>query len=512
MSSIFPIIPISQNKLSDVKRYSYNRCYYRGSKLKIMRKPIIKSILLITLSSILSLTIYSTFILDRDQNIQATYAYPKLVNHVKPVNPAHMQGWSTTAPLNFTSAASLATSAVVSINAHDGNDMSFFGRERFENSMGSGVIVHRDGYLVTNRHVIENMNYIEVSLHNKSVYPASLVGIDASTDLAVLKIDGAEFSYLDFADSDQTNIGEWVLAVGNPFSLSSTVTAGIVSAKGRSIDILDDPSSVESFIQTDAAVNAGNSGGALVNTQGKLVGINTAILTKSGRYEGYSFAVPSNLVKKVCEDLIEYGAVQRAYLGVGIEELTLGKAAKLGLDHAFGTLINRIEPNSAADDAGLQVGDVVVELDGFLTNEVSILQERVALKRPGEKVQLKVRRRDKIVLMDVALKNINNERAIIRAPRNKLMTEIGFSIRDLNNFEKELHELEGVKITLVDQSGKAAKVGIKKDFIIEFCNDVKIISTNQLMELLEEVRGDIYLEGHYPDDNTTNSHTYILKR
>lgn len=462
--------------------------------------------------SVLSTSLLVHFFMNKEPDVLIReIAVPTYVNNLDYAeNPAQAKGWSTTAPLNFTGAASLATKSVVSIRAHEGDEFSLFSRERFEQSSGSGVLISEAGYIVTNRHVIENMSHIEVTLYDKTIYPAILVGIDASTDLAVLKIDGRDLDYLDFANSDATQIGEWVLAVGNPFSLSSTVTAGIVSAKGRSINILDEATSIESFIQTDAAVNPGNSGGALVNTRGELVGINTAILTKSGRYEGYSFAVPSNIVRKISSDIIEFGAVQRAMLGVNIQEMTLKQAMRMGLEHTQGILITAVETGSAAETAGLRAGDLLLKVDGSAVNEISLLKEKLALKRPGDQVNVQFRRNEKILELDVALKNVQNTFDLIRAPRNALLREIGFDLRDLSAYELELFDTKGAFVSRVDPSGLAAESNLSVGFIVEFCNDVRVLNSNQLIQMLEAIEGEIYLEGRYNDSE--EQFVYVLRR
>jgi serine protease Do len=277
-------------------------------------------------------------------------------------------GVSPALPTTFTSfstAALLATPAVVNVKTIQQNDAFQLWGEGVQTSAGSGVILSDDGYIVTNGHVIEQADRIEVTLHDKREFQAELIGIDPSTDLALLKIKARKLPFLVFGNSDSLMVGEWVLAVGNPFNLESTVTAGIVSAKGRSIDVLDSQDRIESFIQTDAAVNPGNSGGALINAAGQLVGINTAIVTQSGRYEGYSFAVPANLASKVIRDLRDYGIVQRGLMGVAIENLDIRMAGDLGLKSAAGVRITRVSPGSGAEDAGLKKDDVIISINNI---------------------------------------------------------------------------------------------------------------------------------------------------
>lgn len=263
-------------------------------------------------------------------------------------------------------------------------------------SSGSGVIVSPEGYIVTNHHVIEDATTLRITLYNKRKYDAEVIGMDTQTDLALIKINSPNLSTLPMGNSNQLDVGEWVLAIGHPFNLTSTVTAGIVSAKARNINILGDEYSIESFIQTDAVVNPGNSGGALINAEGQLVGINTAILTKSGVSEGYSFAIPSNLVRKVITDLRAYGQVQRAILGVNIFDVTDEIAFELGLSQVEGVFIQSVTPGGTAFHAGLTKGDVILKVNDIPTATVPELQEQVALYRPGDSISLVYMRNGKI--------------------------------------------------------------------------------------------------------------------
>lgn len=265
-------------------------------------------------------------------------------------------------------------------------------QQQVQEASGSGVIISSDGYIVTNNHVVGQASDIIVSLYNGRGYNAKIIGTDPSTDLAVIKIDETNLPEAVLADSDDVRVGDWVLAVGNPFNLASTVTAGIVSAKARNINILTDNSAIESFIQTDAAVNPGNSGGALVNLKGELVGINTAIATPTGTYAGYSFAVPSNIVRKVMKDLIEYGEVQRGYLGVVIQDLSWQLAEQLDLDVSQGVVVANLVRNGPADKAGLEIKDVILEMDGNAINSSSRLLEIIASHKPGDELDVVIQR------------------------------------------------------------------------------------------------------------------------
>ena len=271
-------------------------------------------------------------------------------------------------------------------------------------SGGSGVIISSGGYIITNNHVIEDASMIDVTLHNRRTFTAKVIGTDSQTDLALIKIDARGLQPLSYANSDWVETGEWVLAVGNPFNLASTVTAGIVSAKARNINILTGSYAVESFIQTDATVNPGNSGGALVNINGDLIGINTAIITESGLSEGYSFAIPSNLVKKVITDLMRYGEVQRAILGVQIDDVTDEIAADKKLPDVAGVLIRDVTEGGGASESGLRSGDVIISINGVPTGSVPELQEQIARYNPGDRISLeyfrsgKQYRKDGVVL------------------------------------------------------------------------------------------------------------------
>ncbi|MDL2296845.1 trypsin-like peptidase domain-containing protein [Bacteroidales bacterium OttesenSCG-928-C03] len=269
---------------------------------------------------------------------------------------------------------------------------------------GSGVIIDPNGYIVTNNHVVAEANKITVTLNDKKEYEATIVGTDPTTDLALIKINAKDLPYLTFANSDDVRIGEAVLAVGNPFNLTSTVTAGIVSAKARNLNILGEQSSVESFIQTDAAVNQGNSGGALVNSSGQLIGINTAIASGNGYFTGYSFAIPANIAKKVILDLKEYGTVKRAYLGVMVMEVTYKMAEELNLEKVQGVYVTEVTPNGAAESAGLKVGDIILSVGNHTLSSMSELREAMIQYSPNETVSVKYLRNHVEHTKDIKLK------------------------------------------------------------------------------------------------------------
>jgi serine protease Do len=316
-------------------------------------------------------------------------------------------------PIDFSAAAEEVMPAVVNVTSitqfkarseWERRYMELFGAPEADQSTGSGVIISNKGYIVTNNHVIKGASTVEVTLFDKRKFKATVIGADPSTDLAVLKINADKLPTVEFANSDEAKIGEWVLAVGNPFELNFTVTAGIISAKGRNINILGDQRSIESFIQTDAAVNPGNSGGALVNADGKLLGINTAIATPTGTYAGYSFAVPINLVKKVVSDLMEFGEVKRGYLGVVIQEINSDIAKKENLSVNEGVLVTDLVSGGAAEKSGVKIGDVIVKVDGIDTKSVPELQEQIGSRNPGDLVTLTIHRNGSMKELNLKLK------------------------------------------------------------------------------------------------------------
>ena len=284
-------------------------------------------------------------------------------------------------------------------------------------SFGSGVIISEDGYIVTNYHVVEESDEIQVVLNDKRTFTAELVGTDPSTDIALLKLESTNLPYISFGNSDILKVGEWVLAIGNPFNLTSTVTAGIVSAKARNINILRDQSNypIESYIQTDAAVNKGNSGGALVDLKGELVGVNSAIISPSGSYSGYSFAIPINLVKKVVDDIMKYGEVQRAVLGVTIKNINSEIAKKYNLDKIEGILIIGVSKDGAAKDAGIKEGDVILKITDIKVNSMAELTEQIGKYSPGDKVYVTIKRDNKRKQFDVLLRHMHGNTKIVTA-------------------------------------------------------------------------------------------------
>lgn len=376
------------------------------------------------------------------------------------------------------------------------------GREfkQYGSGSGSGVIISSEGYIVTNNHVIENASEIEVILNDNSKYNAKLVGADPSTDIAVLKIEGSGFQPIPLGNSDNLHIGEWVLAVGNPFNLTSTVTAGIVSAKARNINLLANRNRqevvpIESFIQTDAAVNPGNSGGALVNTRGELVGINTAIASQTGSYSGYSFAVPVNLVQKVMRDLIDYGIVQRGYLGVQIADINQEIKETNKLPNTKGVFIAKVTPDGSADIAGLKDGDVIMKIGTKEVNSVAELQEEIGKRRPGDKVSLTIRQKDgDETVKELVLRNQDGETKLVSKEEISKNFALGATFMPLSSKEKkELNVTYGVKIASLN-AGKLKSIGLQPGMIVTKVNNEPIETVEQLTTKLNGVNRGILLE------------------
>ncbi len=406
--------------------------------------------------------------------------------------------------LNFLNTAGRVTPSVVHIRTSYGpgefsvNPLEF-SLESPSRSSGSGVIISDDGYIVTNNHVIEDASSIEVVMTNNQRFYAKLIGSDPTTDLALLKVRARNLPFLKYGDSDKIIPGEWVLAVGNPFDLNSTVTAGIVSAKARNIGILRDRNNlqVEAFIQTDAAVNPGNSGGALVNLRGELIGINSAIATSSGSYQGYSFAIPVSLVKKVMDDLLELGQVQRGMLGIQITDVNAAIAEELDLQISQGVLVNRVNSGSAAEQSGLLRGDVIIGINGHRISSVSELQEWVARNRPGKEIEVSYIRNGTQYEVKARLRNSEGNEKVAK---KELKYDLnGVEVEDVPYKELAKLQVEGgvrVKETI---SGKWKEAGIKKGFLITYIDKIPVDNVEDLNRILDFKKGGILIEGIYSD-------------
>ncbi len=426
-----------------------------------------------------------------------------------PLSDVRSRVFLSAAPTDFTAAAEAATPAVVNIRTvQRGRGFHFWSEGGGASATGSGVIVSENGYIVTNHHVIEGAERIEVTLNDKREFTAQIIGIDPSTDLALLRIDASGLPWLPFGDSDSLRIGEWVLAVGNPFNLESTVTAGIVSAKGRSIDILESQDRIESFIQTDAAVNPGNSGGALVNSNGELVGINTAIVTRSGRYEGYSFAVPANLARKVIRDLRDYGTVQRGLLGVFIENLSSRQAEALGLSSVEGVFITKVSPGSGAYEAGLRKGDVIIRINGVKTRTMSEMQEQVGRFRPGNRINVEYVRNGQRYEAAVMLKSKSNDTTLVTARQEALLRDYGMEVRSLTREERKRLDVNGLKVISIYKGSKVEATNMEPGFVITKLNGKPVSSTDELASGIATARGKVMLEGVYEQFSETYYYSF----
>ncbi len=430
--------------------------------------------------------------------------------------------------INFVASAQVVTPAVVHVKSQVGYTsrserdpvQDFFGipdprqdprgpRGNMPMSSGSGVIISSDGYIVTNNHVVEGATKIDISLDNNKRYEATVIGTDPTTDLALLKVEANNLPFVRFGDSDETKIGEWVLAVGNPFDLNSTVTAGIISAKARNIGILrgvENDLQIESFLQTDAVVNPGNSGGALVNLAGELIGINTAIATQTGTFSGYSFAVPSTLVKKVMDDLMKYGTVQRGLLGVRIQDVSPELADYLSKTFPVeqGVYVGEVNDNSAGQAAGLKEGDIIIAIDGKTVNNVANLQELVARKRPGDKIDVEYIREGKTSKTSATLKNFAGDTDIVKRVVPKSYAFEGLQFEDVKDQIKSQLDLSGGAVIKMNGNEAWKKAGARNGFIItSVISDsgrTRINNAQEMIDFLEKNSGgDIVVLGMFPD-------------
>ncbi len=382
-------------------------------------------------------------------------------------------------------------------------------QQKAREGYGSGVIISADGYIVTNNHVIANADQLTVTLNDQREFEATLVGTDPTTDIALLKVDAKDLPTIAFGESDNLKVGEWVLAVGNPFMLTSTVTAGIVSAKARQIGMGQRSSgnqmNIESFIQTDAAVNPGNSGGALVNTAGELVGINTAIYSETGNYAGYSFAVPSSIVNKVVADLRQYGQVQRAVLGIRIQEINPELVEKEELKESEGIYVAEVMDNGAAADAGIKKGDVITSIDKVRIKNFGVLQGELARHTPGEKVQVTVDRKGKNETFTVTLKNSDGNTEM---RTKKGIDALGVKFENLSAKDLQKYGVrKGVLVKSVEQGGAFARAGVHEKFVIVKINDVVVSSDKEIEKVYNDLTTNrsadqdpvMFIVGVYPN-------------
>jgi S1-C subfamily serine protease len=400
------------------------------------------------------------------------------------------------APVDFSEAAARATPSVVFINSiSQGVSYSYWdwflgegGSSRTQVSSGSGVIFTADGYIVTNNHVVESAERIEVN-YNKRVYPAELIGTDPSTDLAVIKIKETGLTPIVLGKARDVQVGEWVIAVGNPFTLSSTVTAGIVSAKGRRIGILEDKFPIESFIQTDAAINPGNSGGALVNKTGALVGINTAILSRTGSYTGYAFAVPVDIAKKVFDDLVKYGIVQKVFFGGRVVEYDYEHAKKYELNvdvkNFNGVLLEQLDKEGPAIQAGLKLGDVITAVNNVSVNSQSAFEDELVYRYPGDKITVSYLREDKPATTTMTLVNRDGTNEVIK---RKILTSAALGAQ----LEATQY---GVKVFKLTSNSVLKQIGVPENFTIIAINRQRVKDPEEIIEFFEKYRGQGRLYG-----------------
>ena len=364
---------------------------------------------------------------------------------------------------------------------------------------GSGVIIREDGYIVTNNHVIDGATKIEVTLNSNQTYPATLVGTDPATDVALLKIEATGLPIIPFGDSDKLRLGEWVIAIGSPYDLRSTITAGIVSAKGRSMPN-NGEFKIESFIQTDAAVNPGNSGGALVDRAGNLVGINTAIISQTGSYTGYSFAVPSNIVKKIAYDLMDFGSVKRAVLGISMQAIDDKIADDLKLSSRNGVYISEVAKSSAADKAGIKAGDVLIAIDSTkITNPASV-QEAVSRFSPGDKAVATVLRDGKELRLDVTFKGTSQENGTLSDDGS-----VAFYGSSIKAADQEVLDKFGLKhgVQIVELGpGKLMEAGAVEGFVIQYVNDHPVKTPQEVIDIVKKSKRAVFIEGVTPSGRT----------
>ena len=444
---------------------------------------------------------------------------PEMLGYHAPVKYVNMPAASPENNIDFTTAADLSVHAVVHVKTTYPLESSqnqylydpfrdFFGqrapqREEAPVATGSGVIISQDGYIVTNNHVVDGADKVEVTLNDKRSYVAEVIGKDPTTDLALLKIKETNLPYMSYGNSDDVKVGEWVLAVGNPFNLNSTVTAGIISAKARNIGILGDDQSrgnaIESYLQTDAAVNPGNSGGALVNTKGELIGINSAIASNTGSYTGYSFAIPVNMARKVVADLLEFGVVQRAFIGVSISDLDARLAREKNISELKGVYVNGLTPGGSGEEAGIQEGDVITKIGEVDVNNVPELQEQISRFRPGNKVNVTLKRNNQEKTLTVTLKNKNGNTDVVEKAKVEVVSALGATFENITDNDKRKLGIEnGLRVNRLG-AGKLLSAGIKEGFIITSVDKKKISSVDDIKAALETKKGGVLIEGVYPN-------------
>jgi len=484
-------------------------------------KKIAKSLAIAFAGAIIAIFIYSKINHGPRETILQGTSPVQLTNYSAPQSPQAQLP-------DLTQAAEKSVHAVVHITTkvkaqgYGGNENPlfdfFFGpkgynqprgnnqEQEYNMGSGSGVIISPEGYIVTNNHVIDEADNIEVVLNDNRKFTAKVIGRDPNTDIALVKIDAKDLTYLVWGNSETLKLGEWVLAVGNPFNLNSTVTAGIVSAKSRSIGIISGQLPLESFIQTDAAVNPGNSGGALVNANGDLVGINAAIASRTGSYSGYSFAVPASIARKVVDDLKQYGEVQRAMLGVEIKNIDDNLAKEEHLGKIEGVYVGKTTEEGAARQAGIKTGDVITAINGNQVNTVAQLQEQIAKYRPGDKISITAKRDGVSKQFSVVLRNTKGDTSIVKESFSVLGADFGpITAKDRERLKID----EGIQVLNLTK-GKLKDAGVKIGFIITDINKIAVSSVEDIKRALSQSnnRKPILVEGVYPGGEWTY---YVFK-
>ena len=488
----------------------------RKRNLKAMKK-FLSLLVAAMLGGFISLFVYEQYF-SPDHKEPGSATSTRFMDEPPATLARYMTKLPTTLP-DFTLVAEMTVNAVVHIRTEYERKSSvyddFFGVDAFREfffgprqqpqqrsivATGSGVIISDDGYIVTNNHVVAEADLIEVTLNDNRIYEAVIIGRDPTTDLALLKIEGQGLPYLTFGDSDAVRVGEWVLAVGNPFNLTSTVTAGIVSAKGRNINILGGGTAIEAFIQTDAAVNRGNSGGALVNTQGDLIGINAAIASSTGSFAGYSFAIPASIAKKVMDDLLEHGEVQRGLLGIFIGEITSRDAQELGLERHRGAYVSGVDENGAGAKAGIKEGDLIIAVDGQQVRNPSELLEILGRRRPGDGVAITYFRNGKEAIANATLQNVYGETSLVSREDITILDNLGARFEAVSDAEKKRLGIEGgVRVAGVTRGKLFASAGIRDGFIITHIDNQPVLSPDELNRKLRSKKGGVLFEGVYPN-------------
>ena len=499
------------------------------TKTQIMRKNTFVLVAVCFVSALLGAGVASYAVV-RNSQVATTIEYVNRDGDTVPVAKTQFVSLEQSATYpDLTYAAENAVKAVVNIEAITEVEVrqqgmmpynpffEFFGfpqpqqgngqpQKREQKSGGSGVIISTDGYIVTNNHVVDGATKLRVKLNDGRVFDAKIIGKDPTTDVALIKVEAEELPIIKFGSSDNLRLGEWVLAIGSPFDLQSTITAGIVSAKARQLDVIPNEFRIESFIQTDAAVNPGNSGGALVNARGELVGINTVIKSSTGSYIGYSFAVPESIVRKVVNDLREYGIVQRALLGISyryIDQDFIDQFGKdTGITEVGGVYVAAVSEGGSASEAGLRKGDVITEIDGVKITAPTTLTEQIGKHRPNDKISLVVKRGEKVKHFEVVLRNKAGKAELLTKNDVDVVEVLGGRFADIDSkIAKKLDIKGGVQVQSVKSGGLLAKARVREGFVITHINDKAVRTVADLGRLTDKIQS---IDGVYPDGKSAS--------